>query len=631
MSVPELNNDSILLSCQKRYIEKYFSIMKKIFLALSFLTCLACETLLEENPEAFIDPDNFYNTLGEAKAATSAVKDMLPSIYNVFGIPAFANGSTHNTQALPRPAELEPPASARLRATVPVSVDVCVYGGTAAGITAAIQAAQMGRSVIIVEPGKHIGGMSVEGLGGTDINNHAGFENDAAVGGLALEFYRAIAKHYGISDWENKRGDPAVWRFESHVADSIFEAWVARHNIPVYYDSRLKLGSDAIEKSGTRVDRITMENGLVVEARVFIDATIEGDLLHYAGVNTVIGREANNVYGETKNGIRGSNTYRQFEVRVDPYIRPGDPDSGLIPTIQDEPLGIPGTGDDRIQAYCFRVCLTQDRDNKVAFTRPEGYDPDQYEIYLRYLNAGGKLYQPRANIPNGKTDLGAWHDLSHNLYGMNHKYPAGDYATRGRIYQDHLNFTSGLFYFLANDPAVPDYVRQQWNKWGLCKDEFTDNQHWPRQFYVRDARRMISDYVITEHHTRRNNKAPVRDPVGVAYWPPDVHHVRRIVRDHAAYNEGFVFGGDDWAPFGISYQAMVPKKAEAINLMTPTCISSSHVAYGAIRLEWTFMVLGQAAGTAAALAIQNNCDVQDVSYQQLKKRLIRDKQVLSLE
>jgi hypothetical protein len=366
------------------------------------------------------------------------------------------------------------------------------------------------------------------------------------------------------------------------------------------------------------------------EGKVFVDATLEGDLLVAAGVETTVGREANAKYGETKNGIRAETTHAQFQVRVDPYRTPGNPGSGLIPTIQDEPLGTPGAGDGNIQAFCFRLCLTRNPANRIAIAKPKDFDRAPYEIYFRYVRAGGTLWSPAANLPNGKTDLGSWHDLSANLYGMNRAYPNGDYATRERIYREHLSFTHGLLWLLANDAEIPEATRAAWRDWGLCKDEFVDNGGWPRSLYIRDARRMVSDSVITEHHTRRVNPTPVVDPVAVAFWPTDTHSVRRIVREGAAYNEGFVFDDDNWGPFGISYRALTPRRAEAKNLLTPTCPSSSHVAYGAIRLEQTFMSLGQAAATAAVLAVSGNRAVQDVEYVELSRRLLRDGQILSL-
>lgn len=507
--------------------------------------------------------------------------------------------------------------------------DVIVYGGTPAGVTAAIQLADLGKKVALIEPSSHVGGIIINGLGGTDIDNHKEFQNSTALGGLALEFYRRIARHYGrIDEFDQKLKsgikDPTVWKFEPHVAEKVINDWLGEYPVFVLRNKRLKEGSDAVKKKGTVVEQIRTEDGSVYSAAMFIDATLEGDLLAASGVTTTWGRESNDLYGETKNGIRGETTHAQFKVKVDPYIVPGDSTSGVIPTIQDEPPGIPGQGDKSIQAYCFRMCLTKNPRNKIDFRKPDGYDASQYEIYLRYLKAGGKLYTPYVDIPNGKTDLGAWHDLSHNLYGMNHDYPAGSYAVREKVFEEHKLFTQGLFYFLANDPKVGGLdpaLQKTWKEWGLCKDEFTDNDGWPRQFYMRDARRMVSGYVITEHHTRRSDPTHVEDPVAVAYWPPDLHSARRIVRNGYAYNEGFVFGGNTWTPFGISYRALIPKKEECTNLLTPTCPSSSHVAYGAIRIEFTYMALGQACAVAAALAIDHSCDVQSVDYQALKAKL----------
>lgn len=502
--------------------------------------------------------------------------------------------------------------------------DVVVYGGTAAGVTAAVQASRMSRSVALVAPEKHLGGAMVEGLGSSDINNHW-FRNDYAIGGLAAEFYRRIGRHYSV--------DGPVYKFESHVAESVVEEMLRETKVRIYREHRLQepLSSAVQFAPGTRtLQSITTGNGTSFEAHVFVDATIEGDLIAAAGVETVIGRESNSRYGETRNGIRGENAYRQFPFKLDPYWEPGNPKSGLLPTIQDEPLGNPGDGDHRLQGYCFRLCLTRNTANQILIRKPSHYDPRQYELYRRYAAAGGTLFTPGANLPNGKTDLGSWHDLSANLYGMNFDYPGGSFAVRAQIYQQHRDFTYALLWFLANDPALPERTRAAWAGWGLCKDEFTDNDGWPRQFYVRDARRMVNDHVMTEVHTRRINPLPVPDPVAVAYWPPDTHHVRRIVRDGAVYNEGFVFGGEDWGPFGISWQSMLPREREASNLITPTVLASSHVAYGAIRLEWTFLALGQAAGTAAALAAEQRLPIHRLTYQSLRTALLKSGQVLSL-
>ncbi len=490
--------------------------------------------------------------------------------------------------------------------------DLCIYGASAAGITAAIQARKMGRTVLLLEPGRHLGGITVEGLGSSDIDNHW-FRNSPAVGGLAAELYRRIGAAYGKSE--------PVYKFESSVAERVLLAWLKEHDVPYQLNAQLRSAS----KQNAKITHITLTSGQRIAAAQFIDASIEGDLLHAAGCRTTIGREANAQYGENKNGIRAENTYRNFEVRVDPYWRPGVTSSGVLPTIQNEPLGTPGAADHRLQGYCFRMCLTKNPANRIPFAKPSGFDRKLYEIYFRYIQAGGQLFRPVANLPNGKTDQGSWHDLSANLYGMNYAYPAGSPAIRRHVYNEHLHFTQGLVYLLSTDPAFGPH----WKDWGLAADEFTDNRGWPRQFYVRDARRLVSDFVITEHHTRRLDQPPVPDPIGISCWPPDTHHVRRIVKDGAAYNEGFVFGGDDWGAFPISYRALLPRASECTNLITPTCLSSSHVAYGAIRLEWTFFLLGQAAATASVQALAANIPLQRLPYEALQARLRADRQVLA--
>jgi hypothetical protein len=517
--------------------------------------------------------------------------------------------------------------------------DVVVYGGTAGGFTAAIQVARMGKTVALIEPTKYIGGNVVEGLGGTDIDNHKAFQNSSAVGGIALEFYKRVAKVYGNEEafakmLKNKDKVPSLWRMESSVAEKVIKQWLSEYKIDLYYQTRLSENKNAVLKKGTKITQIKTEKGEIFKAKIFIDATIEGDLLAAAGVSTRVGREANSQYNETLNGIRAETGHAQFAVKVNPFINPNDPQSGLIPTVQDMPFGTPGTADKQLQAYCFRVCMTKDSNNQVPFYKPKNYQRNNYEIYLRYLKAGGKLYIPQASIPKGKTDLGAWHDLSHNLYGMNKDYPEGNYATRQKILDEHRTFTQGLFYFLSNDEEIKQLdptLQTEWKKWGYAKDEFTDNNHFPRMFYVRDARRMVSDYVITENHVKKLNSIPVEDPVAVAFWPTDVHSVRRIVKEGYAYNEGFVFGGNYWQPFGISYRAIIPKLKECTNLLTPTCPSSSHIAYGAIRIEFAFMALGQASGIAAVIAIDNKTTIQKVEYSKLKSELLRKTAIIACE
>ena len=304
-------------------------------------------------------------------------------------------------------------------------IDICIYGGTSAGVVAAVQAARLGKTVALVEPGQHLGGMSVEGLGGTDVDNHKEFQNSPAVGGLSLEFYRRVSARYGrqaqfdeMLRTKSKQRD--LWRFEPHIAEAVFDEWVKEAGVQVYRDHRLaeKAG---VQKDGVRIVALRCENGAEFHARVFLDATYEGDLLAAAGVTTALGREGNAKYDETKNGMRTNTKHSQFSRRVDPYRVPGDPASGLIYGVQDAPLGTHGAADESIQAFCFRLCLTKNPANHIPIAKPAGYDPAHYELQRRYIAAGGTIVPPSANLPNGKTDPGSWHHLAGNLPGWNHR------------------------------------------------------------------------------------------------------------------------------------------------------------------------------------------------------------------
>ena len=504
-----------------------------------------------------------------------------------------------------------------------IDTDICILGGSEAGFTAAIQAARLGKRVVLIEPTGHPGGMMVEGIV-KDIR----FGSSVVIGGITREVYTAVENYYGREPAFDQFG----WYspYEPSVAEKIIEQFLAREdNIHIIRGVRIR-EEQGVRKTGSNIQSIVLENDREIAARIFIDASIEGHLLHFAGIASETIREGNDRYGETKNGIQTDNHYRQFKVKVDPYIIPGDSTSGLIATIQPGTVGVYGTPDKHIQGFCFRLCLTREPSNIIPVSQPENYRPETYEIYRRYLKARGELFFPRANRANGKTDLGSWHDLSANLYGENWMYPAGDYATQDSVVQYHREFTQGLIWFLQNDPEIDSLTRSRWEGWGLCKDEFTDNQGWPRRLYIRSARRMITDYIITEYHTRRDNPQVVADPVAIAWWPPDTHHARRIVKDGYAYDEGFVFGGDDWKPFGVSWSALIPTAKECTNLITPTCVSSSYVAYGAIRILPTFMILGQSAGAAAVLAVDNGIDVQDIKYAELRAQLLKEKQILTI-
>jgi hypothetical protein len=519
-------------------------------------------------------------------------------------------------------------------AAASIEADLAIYGGTSAGVVAAVQAAQLGRSVVLLEPGRHLGGMSAEGLGGTDIDNHAGFQNSPAVGGLALEFYRRVATHYGqraAFETMLRTGakQPALWRFEAHVAEKIFDAWAAEAGVRVLRGHRLA-ERDGVAKDGPRLVALRCDNGAEIRARVWIDATYEGDLLAAAGASFVVGREGNARHGETKNGIRTDTVHSQFDRRIDPYRTPGDPASGLVAGVQPGPVGEHGAADGSIQGFRFRLVLTKDPANRIPFSRPDGYDPAAYELPRRFALAGGKFDVPRVSLPNGKCEPGVWHHLLSNLTGENHGWNTATHAEREAMLRASLRWQQGLCWFMVSDPAVPEPIRRAWAEWGLARDEFTDHGGWPRMFYVRNGRRLVSDFVLTEAHVRKASPAPVADPVALSWWPPDLHSARRIVKDGAVWNEGAVFGGDDWIPFGIAYRSLHPRAEECVNLLTPTCVSSSYVAYGALRLEWTFMAIAQSAAHAAHLALERGTTVQAVDYGVLRARLTAAGQVLEV-
>jgi hypothetical protein len=518
----------------------------------------------------------------------------------------------------------------------PTETDLCIYGGTSAGVIAAVQASKMGKKVVLVEAGQHLGGMSMEGLGGTDIDNQP-FQNSPAVGGLALEFYRRVSAHYGRSEafeamLAAKGKNTSLWRFEPHVAEAVWEAWVKESGITVLRGHRLK-ETNGVTKDGIRITALHFDNGAEVLARVFIDTTYEGDLLAFAGLSFAVGREGNAKYGETNNGIRTDTTHKQHDKPIDPYVTPGDAKSGLIYGVQDTPLGEHGAADDSIQGYCFRLCLTKAPKNRLPIEKPASYNPVHYEMQRRYLAAGGVISPPHAAVPNGKSDPGTWHSLASNFTGWNHRYPIASYAERETMLNASRDYIHGLYWFMAHDDAVPAKQREAWAAWGLCNDEFTDNGGWPHSFYVRNGRRLVGDFVLTEAQLRQANPEPVNDSVGMIWWPPDFHSARCLVKNDRVWNEGAVFNVSkepDWIPCGIPYRCLVPKAAECTNLLSPTCPSSSYVAYGAYRIEFTFMVAAQSAATAAAMAMEADTSVQSVDYAELRERLLADKQVLKV-
>jgi hypothetical protein len=483
--------------------------------------------------------------------------------------------------------------------------DVCVYGGTSAGIAAAVTARRLGRSVSVAAFGRNIGGLSASGLGATDTGRIA------AIGGIAREFYRRVGARYGLEE---------AFRFEPHAAAAVFEEWVAEHGVDVHREQRLR----SVRTCGDRIEELRMESGLRFRAAMFIDAGYEGDLLARAGVSWVAGREANATYGETLNGVQFRSGH-QFRVPIDPYVVPGDASSGLLEGISDDPPGTTGEGDHRIQAFNFRVCLTRAED-RLPFPRPRGYDADRYALLLRYIEAG--IWDVLGNnqpMPNSKTDWNNNGAVSSDNIGRNYGWPDGSYAERERIFQDHVGYQQGLLHFLANDERVPPEIRAEVGAFGLPRDEFAETGGWPHELYVREARRMVSDHVMTEHDCR--GATAIDDPVGLASYTMDSHNCKRVVVDGLARNEGDVQVGIP-APYPVAYRSIVPRRGECANLLVPVCLSASHIAYGSIRMEPVFMLLGQAAATAASLAIDAGTAVQDVDYAALRRRLLRDRAVL---
>ena len=511
--------------------------------------------------------------------------------------------------------------------------DVIVYGGTSAGVIAAIQADRMGKSVLLIEPGHHLGGLTTGGLGKTDSGNKA------VIGGVSREFYQLVKTYYDNPEvWiyesrqdyaEYQADQDAIWRFEPHVAELIYDQMLAETSVQVVMNQRLDL-NDGVVVENNRILSIRMEDGTTYRGKMFIDATYEGDLMALAGVSYTTGREANSVYGETLNGVqKAKSVNHQLKPGVDPYVIPGDPSSGLLPNVHGNDPGEDGQGDHRIQAYCFRMCLTDVPENRVPYPKPSDYDEQEYELLLRNFEAGenGMPWLP-GMMPNRKTDTNNRTGFSTDYIGKNYDYPEANYQKRQEIIEAHERYQKGLMWTLANHPRVPEHIRTEVARWGLAKDEFVDNSNWPHQLYIREARRMVSDYVVTENDCKRKRLAP--DPVGLGSYNMDSHNCQRYVtRDRFARNEGNI----EVSPRGaylISYGALVPKRGEAENLLVPVCVSASHIAYGSIRMEPVFMILGQSVATAAAMAIDMGIPVQDVPYPELREILLQDKQVLDL-
>jgi len=488
--------------------------------------------------------------------------------------------------------------------------DICIYGATSGGVIAAHTAAVQGKKVVLIATGSHVGGLSSGGLGYTDIGNKY------VVTGLALDFYRKVGQHYGKLE---------QWIFEPHVAENIFLGYLKNKNIAVIYNHSLvnvKKSSATITSIGLHKTYSNTGATMNVKAKVFIDCSYEGDLMAKTGVSYFVGREANSKYGETYNGVELRDKH-QFADNIDPYKTPGDSKSGLLWGISSDTLKPNGTGDSRVQTYNVRVCLTNDPANRIAITRPADYDSTRYELYFRMIKDKKPTALPFvvSLMPNHKTDINNNGAFSTDMIGVNYKYPDGDEATRRKIIEMHKNYTQGLFYFLGHDMRVPENIRQLMLQWGYPKDEYTDNGHWTPQIYVREARRMVGAYVMTQDNCE--GKKIVDDGIGMAAYTMDSHNAERIVVNGMVKNEGDVqIGG--FGPYPVSYRAIIPKQNECTNLLVPVCLSASHIAYGSIRMEPVFMVLSQSAAQAAIYSIDHHISVQNVDVKAIKKVLLNN-------
>ena len=518
--------------------------------------------------------------------------------------------------------------------------DIIIYGGTSAAVTTAVQARKMGKTVIIVSPDTHLGGLSSGGLGFTDTGNKE------VIGGLSRDFYHRLYMRYQQDStwkWQKKedygnkgQGTPAIdgnertmWIFEPHVAEQIFEEYVKENKLNVLRDEWLNRETGVTKENGNIISIKTL-SGKLFKGKMFIDATYEGDLMAAAGIRYHVGREANSVYQEEWNGVqKGMFKHgHHFKSKISPYKIPNDSTSGLVAGVSAEAPGENGQGDKRLQAYCFRMCLSNNPENRISFARPEGYDSTQYELLGRVFASGWReLFDKFDPIPNRKTDTNNHGPFSTDYIGMNYDYPEASYEKRREIIKQHEQYQKGLLYFISVDKRVPEDLQKEFNNWGLAKDEFRDNGNWPHQIYVRESRRMVSDYVMTENETL--SKRPVPEPIGMGSYTLDSHNAQRYIETGGyVQNEGDV-GVQAPKPYSISYKAIIPKEAECKNLLVPVCISSSHIAYGSIRMEPVFMILGESAATAAALAIDNKTSVQQLPYDKLKASLLQQQQRLT--
>ena len=536
--------------------------------------------------------------------------------------------------------------------------DIIICGATSAAITAAVQARRMGRSVAIVCPEKHLGGLTTSGLGWTDC------KNGDAIGGLAREFYARVWQFYqNPAVWTRQTREsylaqrigaqpgPAIderkrvmWTFEPHAAERVIETWLADEKVPVFRDEWLDRSKGVVKRDDC-IMSIAMLSGRVFRGKMFIDASYEGDLVAAAGVRYRVGRDSRQEFDEPLNGVRfaipGTDRYVSKDGNdypgVDPYVVPGKPESGLLPGIESEskdPLALGVADAKRLQCFNYRLCLTRTPENQVPFAKPEGYDAREFELAFRILENGGTSGFTTQAMPNHKTDSNAQGRISGDFIGGSFSaaegwtYGDASYAKRREVNAAHRRYQEGLLWTVQNHPRVPNAARRQIAGWGLAKDEFVDNGNWPYQLYVREARRMEGLAMVTQHHVLREPGYEIKDPIGLGSYSLDSHPVRRIVIDGKVRNEGNFYVYWD-KPYSLPYGCIVPRRGDVRNLFAPAALSATHAAFGSIRMEPTYMVLGQSAATAAVLAIEQNVATQDVPYRDLAQRLQADRQILS--
>jgi hypothetical protein len=491
-------------------------------------------------------------------------------------------------------------------------VDICIYGGTSAGIIAAYSAHQLGKSVIIIEPGERLGGLSTGGLGQTDIGNKM------AITGLSRDFYRRLGKEYGTVE---------QWKFEPKVALKVFHDYLDKTNVQVLYGHRL----NHVLKKKKSIRSIVLEQSsnpdivnTIITAKMFIDCTYEGDLMARSGVKYVVGREDNKEYDENYNGVQLLDQH-QFPDSIDPYIIPGDASSGLIWGVSADTLEDNGTGDKKAQAYNYRICLTDSLENMIPITRPANYDSTKYELLVRLIekDQSTSLWNHFiwSGMPGRKTDINNRGGFSTDMIGANYDYPEASYSQRQEIIDAHTDYTKGLLYFIGHDARVPEEMQKQILQWGYPKDEYIDNNHFSPQLYIRESRRMVGEYVMTEHNCV--GEATFDDGIGMAAYTMDSHNCQRIVKNGMVKNEGDVQVGG-FSPYPISYRSIVPSRNECVNLLVPVDLSATHIAYGSIRMEPVFMVLGQSSAIAASMAIDADISVQTIDVKELQTKLKED-------